>query len=117
MVEETKTSRHKADTLRGEEFVNMMKESIKNAEWAPALSMALSDITRAELDGRSSIKDNLELYAFLADKANWIAVDEGNKIPLNDTNAVAKMDSCIRIATEASRRVHDYMAKLSTESQ
>jgi len=100
------------DELSKEAFISAMEEKIEKAKWVPHLSDCLTDITHAELENRSKMENNMPLYIILADKANSLASKSGvERIAghAQDTSREVRIDSCIRIATEANRRVHDLL--------
>lgn len=100
--------------LRDEEFTKRLERDINKAEWAPQLSSRLSEITLAELEERSPIESNLKLYSLLASKASGLSVEEGceddQAMYSASSTAAVRMAACIQIATEANRRIHDYMS-------
>ena len=99
--------------LEGKEFIKRAERNIENSRWAPQLSFCLTEITKAELDGRSPIKDNLFLYSTLAEKASSLAVKWGNTETIWDNSRPVDMEACVQIATEANRRIHDFILKES----
>lgn len=106
--------------LSGQEFTERVRRNIEKSEWAPQLSFQLTEITLAELEHRSPIKDNLPLYSQLAIKAGWLAVKHGNKdeqgipgIYSASSHEAVNMAACLEIAMEANRRVHDFLVQES----